>query len=100
MPTVSQTHADAEKFVAEGGVAIYWRPGCPFCQRLDEGLGELGERAVWVNIWEDADAEEYVKSVNEGNAVVPTVRTADTAFVASARSAPQTVAELLQGSGK
>lgn len=100
MPSTSSTHAAAETFVTEGGVAIYWRPGCPFCQRLDADLGEVGERALWVNIWEDADAEAYVKSVNDGNAVVPTVRTAERSFVASAASAPQAVAELIEASGK
>ncbi|HJD50445.1 MAG TPA: NrdH-redoxin [Candidatus Rothia avistercoris] len=100
MPSASSTHTAAEQFVSEGGVAIYWRPGCPFCQRLDAGLGEVGKRAIWVNIWEDADAEAYVKSVNDGNAVVPTVRTAERSFVASAASAPQTVAELIEASGK
>lgn len=97
--TVS-TQEQAEKFVAEGGVVVYWRPGCPFCERLDAGLGEVGDRALWVNIWEDAAAEEYVKSVNQGNAVVPTVRTAGSAFVASAFDAPQTVAELIEASGR
>lgn len=100
MNRAQNTHADAEKFTAEGGVIIYWRPGCPFCQRLDAGLGEVGDRAMWVNIWEDADAEAYVKSVNDGNAVVPTVRTAQRSFVASAHSAPQTVAVLIEASGK
>lgn len=92
------THAEAEEFVAKGGVAIYWRPGCPFCQRLNDGLGEVGDRALWVNIWEDADAEAYVKSVNNGNAVVPTVRTSDEAFVASAFSAPKSVSALIESS--
>ncbi|HIY95221.1 MAG TPA: hypothetical protein H9821_06100 [Candidatus Rothia avicola] len=36
----------------------------------------------------------------DGNAVVPTVRTAERSFVASAASAPQTVAELIEASGK
>lgn len=94
------THAEAEKFVEAGGVAIYWRPGCPFCQRLDAGLGEIGDRALWVNIWEDPEAEEYVMSVNNGNAVVPTVRTSQGTFVASAHSAPQGVASLIEESGK
>ncbi|WP_237203786.1 glutaredoxin domain-containing protein [Rothia endophytica] len=94
------THAEAEEFVAKGGVVIYWRPGCPFCQRLDAGLGEMGDRALWVNIWEDADAEAYVKSVNGGNAVVPTVRTSDEIFIASAFSAPKSVSDLIESSVK
>ena len=57
----------------ERGVVIYWRPGCIFCQRLKGGLGSDGKKATWINIWQDADAAEYVRSVNDGNEVVPTV---------------------------
>ena len=53
--------------MADGGVVIYWRPGCPFCERLDAKLGELGNHATWVNIWEDPQAEEHVKSLNNGD---------------------------------
>lgn len=100
MPKQSFDQVAAENFVASGGVVIYWRPGCPFCQRLEAGLGETGERALWVNIWEDQAAEDYVKSVNEGNAVVPTVRTQEGTFVAAAVSAPAEVAALIEASGK
>lgn len=54
-------------------VVIYWRPGCGFCQRLKGHLGKDGERAVWVNIWQDDEAAAYVRSVNDGNETVPTV---------------------------
>ena len=65
----------------DGGVVIYWRPGCPYCEALDSKLGELGDHATWVNIWEDPQAEAHVKSLNDGNATVPTVDTGDTHFV-------------------
>lgn len=55
------------------GVVIYWRPGCGFSARLQAVLDDLGERAVWRNIWEDEDAAAYVREVNDGNETVPTV---------------------------
>lgn len=54
-------------------VTIYWRPGCPYCDRLERTLGVHADEATWVNIWEDDDAREFVASVNGGNEVVPTV---------------------------
>lgn len=57
----------------DDGVVIYWRPGCGYCMRLDRTLGALRDQAQWRNIWEDADAAAYVRSVNDGNEVVPTV---------------------------
>ncbi|MGB3256513.1 MAG: glutaredoxin domain-containing protein [Ornithinimicrobium sp.] len=55
------------------GVVIYWRPGCGFCARLRSTLGAEGDKATWVNIWEDKDAAAFVRSVNDGNETVPTV---------------------------
>lgn len=56
------------------GVVVYWRPGCPFCERLRRGLGAEGRRTVtWVDIWKDDEAAAFVRSVNEGNETVPTV---------------------------
>lgn len=55
------------------GVAIYWRPGCPFCQNLAARVRGKAERAAWVNIWNDPEAAAYVRSVNNGDETVPTV---------------------------
>lgn len=57
----------------EEGVVIYWRPGCVFCARLRGRLGRVGKQATWVNIWQDAEAAAFVRSVNDGNETVPTV---------------------------
>lgn len=58
---------------SEREVVIYWRPGCVFCARLRGRLGRTGQRATWVNIWQDEAAAAYVRSVNDGNETVPTV---------------------------
>lgn len=57
----------------ERPVVVYWRPGCGYCQRLKFALGADAERATWVNIWQDAEAAAFVRSVNDGNETVPTV---------------------------
>ena len=66
------THAEA-RAAAQDGVAIYWRPGCPFCLALRARIGKYADRAVWVDIWEDPEGAAYVRSVNQGNETVPTV---------------------------
>ncbi len=58
----------------ERGVVVYWRPGCPWCERLRHGLGPDGRDLVtWVDIWRDPEAAAYVRSVNDGDETVPTV---------------------------
>ncbi|WP_346845714.1 glutaredoxin domain-containing protein [uncultured Rothia sp.] len=100
MARTQATQAEAEKVIDNGGVVIYWRPGCPFCERLDSGLGETGDQATWVNIWEDEAAEAFVKSVNDGNAVVPTVTNSEKSFVASSPKAPKIVSLMIEKSKK
>lgn len=63
---------------AAEGVLIYWRPGCGFCSRLRNRLGDAGDRAIWINIWTDDAAAAYVRSVNDGNETVLTVVIAGT----------------------
>ena len=58
---------------AEHGVAIYWRPGCPFSGRLRMAVRKDREQIAWVNIWEDDAGRAWVASVNDGNETVPTV---------------------------
>ena len=54
-------------------VTVYWRPGCPFCAMLRAGLRHHDVAYTEVNIWEDADAAAFVRSVARGNETVPTV---------------------------
>ena len=54
-------------------VVVYHRPGCTFCGRLKLALTGVKDKAYWVDIWDDPEAAEYVRSVNNGNETVPTV---------------------------
>lgn len=56
-----------------GDVVIYWRPGCPYCMRLRHRLGAQRRRAIWVNVWQDPAASAFVRRVNDGDEIVPTV---------------------------
>lgn len=69
----SVSAAEGASAAAEGRVVVYWRKGCPFCRRLQLVLGRRVADAVWVDVWADADASAYVRSVNNGDEVVPTV---------------------------
>ncbi|MEE6282710.1 hypothetical protein [Georgenia sunbinii] len=69
----SISHADAQQRArAEGLLVAYWRPGCESCERLRSGLrGESG--VLWVDIWQDPAAATFVREMNDGYEVVPTV---------------------------
>ncbi|MEC3975036.1 glutaredoxin domain-containing protein [Amycolatopsis sp. H20-H5] len=62
-------------------VEFYWRPGCGFCAALRRPLMSSGLKVREVNIWEDADAAARVRSVANGNEIVPTVFVGSAAMV-------------------
>lgn len=78
--------ASGEDQTSSGGVGasqvtVYWRPGCPFCSRLLRGLKRNGISFREVDIWADADAAAFVRSVARGNETVPTVLVGERALV-------------------
>nr|WP_120491090.1 mycoredoxin [Corynebacterium lactis] len=58
-------------------VTIYAASWCPFCQRLIAGLKKNGTPYEAWDVEAHADLSEWVKSVNDGNRVVPTVLYSD-----------------------
>jgi len=54
-------------------VDVYWRPGCPFCDRLLRSFERAGVATSLHNIWEDDGARAFVRAHNRGNETVPTV---------------------------
>lgn len=67
-------HTEVDSHRAEFPVVIYWRPGCVYCLRLRGALGKSKDKATWISIWADEDAAAFVRSINDGNETVPTVR--------------------------
>jgi glutaredoxin-like protein len=83
-------------------VVVNWRPGCGFCSALLKGLERSGLEFERRNIWEDEEAAAFVRSVADGNEVVPTVRvggvglvnpTAQQVMAAVAEHAPDSLPE-------
>ena len=56
---------------------MYTRPGCPFSAKLKAKLALARIPYTPVDIWQDPDAAAIVRSVNDGNELVPTVRIGD-----------------------
>ncbi|GAA4807029.1 DnaJ family domain-containing protein [Tomitella cavernea] len=74
-------------------VIVYWRPGCVFCQRLRAILWARRLRPTMINIWDDARAAAFVRSVADGDETVPTVVIDGVAHV---NPAPKTVVAALR----
>jgi mycoredoxin len=57
-----------------GRLTMYTTTWCGYCVRLKRGLERAGVDFDEVNIEHDPAAEEFVLSVNGGNATVPTLQ--------------------------
>jgi glutaredoxin-like protein len=55
-------------------MVMYTRPGCPFSAKLRAKLALARIPYTKVDIWQDPEAAALVRSVNDGNELVPTVR--------------------------
>lgn len=62
-------------------VTMYWRPGCGFCSMLRRDLTKLGVAFAEINIWDEPDAAAFVRSVANGNEIVPTITVGGAALV-------------------
>lgn len=52
---------------------VYGASWCPDARRSRKFLDEHGIPYKWIDIDEDAAGKEYVRSVNKGNVVIPTI---------------------------
>jgi len=62
-------------------IDFFWRPGCPYCMGLERRLKNAKVPFEKLNIWDDEQHAAFVRSVADGNEVVPTVRVGDTSLV-------------------
>ncbi len=58
-------------------IVVYGAFWCPDCRRSKQFLGEHQIPYQWVNIEEDADAEQRVIEMNDGKRIIPTIVFAD-----------------------
>jgi mycoredoxin len=56
-----------------GDLIMYTTPWCGFCRNLKKQLAREGIEMTEIDIEQDAEACEFVMSVNGGNQTVPTV---------------------------
>lgn len=57
----------------EQTLIVYRRDGCGYCRRLETALQDADVTYERKDIWDDPEAAAFVRSVNRGNEVVPTV---------------------------
>lgn len=81
-----------------GRLTMYTTPWCGYCKRLKSQLARQGITMDEIDIELDPRAAEFVMSVNNGNAVVPTVIYPDGSVVTnpSAKAVQAKLAELGQ----
>lgn len=65
------TRADA--LAAPDRVAIYFKPGDFFSLRLRLALSNVAKNALWIDAIADPEAEAWVREVNRGDLLTPTV---------------------------
>ena len=66
--------------MSEAHVTLYTTTWCPFCQKLVKNLDRTNTPYVNIDVEDDLEAAEWVKSVNDGNRVVPTVKYSDGSY--------------------
>ena len=68
-------------------LTVYGAPWCPDCRRSKQFLGEQRVAYNWIDIDLDANAREYVSSINDGKQIIPTIVFEDGSFLAEPSNA-------------
>lgn len=63
----------AEALAAPHRVAIYYKPADIFSLRLRFMLGNVAKKALWVDTIADPQAEAWMREINRGDVLTPTV---------------------------
>ena len=63
--------------MSEPEITVYGAHWCPDCRRSKQFLGEHQIPYKWVDIEEDAAAEQFVMEKNQGKRIIPTILFAD-----------------------
>ncbi len=63
-------------------IKVYGAPWCPDCRRSKQFLGEMRVPYQWIDIDKDAAAARFVRSVNNGKQIIPTIVFPDGSFLA------------------
>ena len=71
----------------EPKVKVYGAPWCPDCRRSKQFLGELRVPYEWIDVDQVPEGLEYVKEVNRGKQIIPTIVFEDGSFLAEPSNA-------------
>jgi thioredoxin reductase (NADPH) len=63
-------------------ITVYGAPWCPDCRRSKQFLGEMRVPYKWVDIEERPKAADFVRRMNDGRQIIPTIVFPDGSFVA------------------
>ena len=59
--------------MTQAKVKVYGAPWCPDCRRSKQFLGEQRVHYEWIDVDKDPNALDYVKEVNDGKQIIPTI---------------------------
>lgn len=66
----------------EDKVVVYWRTDDLNCQRMRSALRDIRDEIVWINLFWDGEAEDFVRRQSRGEETLPVVRWDGETFVA------------------
>ena len=59
--------------MSQSGITVYGARWCPDCRRSKQFLGEQRVHYEWIDVDKDPSALDYVKEVNDGKQIIPTI---------------------------
>ena len=59
--------------MAQETIKVYGADWCPDCRRSKGFLEEQGVAYQWIDVDQDEQAQEYVRQVNNGRRIIPTI---------------------------
>ena len=59
--------------MVEDTIKVYGATWCPDCRRSKAFLEEHQVPYQWIDVDQDAEAQEYVRQVNNGRRIIPTI---------------------------
>lgn len=59
--------------MADETIKIYGADWCPDCRRSKSFLQEHRVPYQWIDVDQDTDAQDYVRQVNNGRRIIPTI---------------------------
>jgi thioredoxin reductase (NADPH) len=59
--------------MSDGKIKMYGAPWCPDCRRAKQFFGEQHVAYDWIDVDQDREGLEYIKQVNNGKQIIPTI---------------------------